>query len=394
MVSLVPLVPGPLILTVFFLLLTPFMVFYPAVSLSAAREGLQLWLTVLLPALFPFLVVAELILALGLPRLVGAVLEPLMRPLFRLPGAAAVVVAVGFTTGFPVGAIMTAQLIREGMLTAAEGERLVLFTNNASPLFMLGAVGAGMYGSAEVGLLLAVSHYGANLLVGLISARLSPEGRSSVSLPFRYRWKAEWRIFLTQSVPAGETLGAAIGKGMHSILIIGGYAIFFVVAFRLLSAGGLLAPALALLERALPALQASPELAPGLLSGTLEMSIGCQQIAVAQAPLSQRLCTTALILSWSGLSILSQVAACLAGTGVRMSRYILARLAQSLLSMAIVSLWLPYIPTSLASANIPPILGIRLWPFWPGFSGTVYLILACLLALWTFALRQKGWRQK
>ncbi|ABZ84712.1 conserved hypothetical protein [Heliomicrobium modesticaldum Ice1] len=390
MISPIPRVPGSLIVTLFLLLLTPLIVFYPALSLSAAREGLQLWLTVLLPALFPFLVVAELILALGLPRLIGAVLEPLMQPLFRLPGAAAVVVAVGFTSGFPVGAIMTARLIQEGLLTPAEGERLVLFTNNASPLFMLGAVGAGMFGSSEAGLLLAASHYMANLLVGLIHARLSPVSRATAPLPFRSRLNREWQTFLTQPGTAGETLGRAIGKGMHNILIIGGYTMFFVVLFRLFSAGGLLAPLLALLEKALSALQCSPDLAPGLLSGALEMSIGCQQIAVAQAPLSQRLVLTALLLSWSGLSILAQVATCLAGTGVRMSRYILARLAQGILSMAIVSLWLLHIPSSLASACIPPIFSLQTWPFWPGFTGIAYLALACLLLLRAGLSARKG----
>ncbi|MBC9783350.1 hypothetical protein H1S01_02345 [Heliobacterium chlorum] len=375
---------GPIALFLYFLLLTPLMVYYPSESLSAAREGLQLWLTVLLPALFPFLVVAELILGMGLPRLVGVMLEPLMRPLFRLPGTAAVVVAIGFTTGFPVGAIMTARLIREGALTTTEGERLALFTNNASPLFMLGAVGAGLFGSSEAGLMLAAAHYGANLAVGWLYTRTLPPPPRSFSTVGRgsslwKRLEAEWKLFSLQSKPPGEILGTAITRGMNNILAIGGYMMFFVVTFRLLLAGDVITPLLSGLEEVLPWLRLTPTLAPGMIAGLLEMSIGCQQIAAAHAPLTERLMMTSFILAWSGISIQAQVSTFLAGTGVRLSRYLLARLAQGFLSMAILYVLLLYLPLPMSSSYIPPLAEFNLWWIWPGKSGLVYGLIGIML---------------
>ena len=60
-----------------------------------------------------------------------------MRPLFRLPGEAGFAVALGFTSGFPMGAILTASLKEQSLCTPQEAARLAAFTNNSSPLFLL-----------------------------------------------------------------------------------------------------------------------------------------------------------------------------------------------------------------------------------------------------------------
>ena len=132
------------------LILTLFMIINPDATVEAAAEGLKLWATVVVPALLPFFIAAELMFSLGLVYLLSMFLEPVMQPLFRLPGCSALVVAMGFTSGFPVGALLSRKLYEEKLLTAEETERLTSFTNNSSPLFILGAIGVGKIGRAHV----------------------------------------------------------------------------------------------------------------------------------------------------------------------------------------------------------------------------------------------------
>ncbi|MDD2420580.1 MAG: sporulation integral membrane protein YlbJ [Heliobacteriaceae bacterium] len=376
----------------FLLILTPLMIYYPATSLEGAQEGLNLWFTVALPALFPFMVVVEIIVGLGIPRLLGILLEPLMQPLFRLPGPAGLVVVIGFTTGFPIGAILTARLIQEGALTRAEGERLVPFTNNASPLFMLGAVGAGLFGQPEIGALLAISHYAANLAVGLIYAHTGhqPAKRPVFWPATRQKFSREWRHFRQQSPPPGEVLGLAVFKGMRNLLTIGGYLMFFSVIFRLLSASGVLLPVIKTLACLLPLFGFGPELAPALTAGLLEMTIGCQQLALAPAPLVERLLACAFILAWSGLSIQAQVAAFLAGSGVRLGRYLLARVLQGFFAVAFLAVFLTLQPLNLPVSSVLAGKAFNLWPAWPGLSGTIYLVCGGLFLLPGLFRRNRG----
>ena len=116
------------------------MVLYPAAAFESALRGLELWWGIVFPALLPFFIGAELLMGLGVIHFMGVLLEPLMRPIFRVPGNGSFVMAVGLASGFPIGSVLTARLRRERMCTKAEAERLMSFTNTADPLFMSGAV--------------------------------------------------------------------------------------------------------------------------------------------------------------------------------------------------------------------------------------------------------------
>ena len=130
---------------------------YPQEVLSSAGGGLSLWWRFVLPALLPFFILSELLMAAGFVHFLGILLESFMRPLFHLPGKAAFVVAMGYTSGFPMGAVLTARLRQAGEITREEGERLLAFTNNPSPGFRFGAVASGMLGKPTLGILLASS---------------------------------------------------------------------------------------------------------------------------------------------------------------------------------------------------------------------------------------------
>lgn len=217
---------GRVLFLLLVLILTLFMLINPRETIAAAMDGIKLWASVLLPALLPFFISAELIISSGLAVFIGVLLEPVMRPLFRLPGCCSLVVAMGFTSGFPVGAIMTRRLYEEKMIEADQAERLVSFTNNSSPLFIIGAVGVGMLSSPLFGYILALSHYLSNLLLGLLwrfrassdTALKSPEGI----------WKRAWNSLKSYPSPGpGKMLGDAIKNSLNNILAIAGFVVFF-----------------------------------------------------------------------------------------------------------------------------------------------------------------------
>ncbi len=77
---------------------------YPAAMLAASAESASLWFTRVLPSLFPFMAACGLLLRLGAAERLGSFLQPVMKPLFGLPGICAFPFFLGILSGYPMGA--------------------------------------------------------------------------------------------------------------------------------------------------------------------------------------------------------------------------------------------------------------------------------------------------
>ncbi|MGG2201756.1 nucleoside recognition domain-containing protein [Paenibacillus validus] len=119
--------PGLQLAALAAVLLACMMLIFPEPSFRASIKGIAIWWDVLFPALFPFFVISEMMLGIGIVHFFGTLLDPMMRPLFRVPGIGGFVMAMGFASGYPIGARLTSQLWDQRIVTREEGERLVAF---------------------------------------------------------------------------------------------------------------------------------------------------------------------------------------------------------------------------------------------------------------------------
>lgn len=129
--------PCTLVAAAVAVLLTLSIVVYPDRALEAALDGMRIFFGVVFPSLFPFFVLSEIMLGLGVVHFLGVLFEPLMRPLFNVPGEGAFALSMGLAAGYPMDAVITARFRRAGICTRVEGERLLAFTNTADPVFRL-----------------------------------------------------------------------------------------------------------------------------------------------------------------------------------------------------------------------------------------------------------------
>lgn len=99
----------------------------------ATVSGLELFFEIVLPSLLPFFILSDMLLATGVVHALGVFFEPLMRPLFNVPGVGSFVFSMGLAAGYPMDAVLTAKFRRQGLCTKVEAERLLSFTNSAEP---------------------------------------------------------------------------------------------------------------------------------------------------------------------------------------------------------------------------------------------------------------------
>lgn len=315
------------------------MIVNPKTVFEGAVTGLQTWFNIVLPALLPFFIASELLMKFGVVHFMGVLLEPVMRPLFNVPGAGSFVMAVGFSSGCPIGSMVTARLREQRLCTRVEAERLMSFTNNSSPLFMLVAVAVGMFNNPALGWIIAGAHYLSNLTLGFAlrfyarhdSERI-PEppvtGKGLVKQAFRQMLQVQRQ----NQIPPGRILGDAVHNAMANLLNIGGFIILFAVIIKMLTAAGFINVLAGCLGIFLLPLGFTPELLPALASGFFEMTLGAKLASETAAPLGQQVVAVGMVLAWSGLSVHAQAASMISQTDIRIYPFIIIRVAHSILA--------------------------------------------------------------
>lgn len=317
-----------LLLGLALLLATLALMFYPQDAMAAAKEGLKLCYNVIIPSLFPFFVLSALVVDLGLAGHLGRALEGVMRPLFNVPGSCASAFALGFVGGYPVGAKTALELYQKGMCTKTEAERLLSFCNNSGPAFILGVVGAGVFASSKVGVLLYLAHAAASVCVGILFRFYKAERNG----------KGERRSaphFEAQRFTVAFT--GAVKNSLLSVLNICAFVVFFTVVIKLLFLSGFLPGLAKLLGTVLAPLGFSSAWAERLLTGFLEMSSGVWTLS-GWGTLAGRMSMAAFMLGWAGLSVHCQVLSFIGGSGLSVRTYILGKFLHGGLSALFVGL--------------------------------------------------------
>ncbi len=337
------------------------MVQYPKDAFDSAIMGLNLWWNVVFPALLPFFILSEILMGLGVVHFIGVLLEPLMRPVFNVPGVGAFALSMGLASGYPMDAVITSKFRKNQLCTAVEAERLLSFTNTADPLFLFGAVAVGMFAMPELGTILAIAHYLSSFAVGIIF-RFHGRSRDNNSndIPIEHEGNLIKRAFRAlynarqeDKRSIGNLLGDAVKSSMNTILLIGGFIIAFSVFLRIVSVVGLTNYLTAVFAACLNLVGFSNSLGPSLVSGLFEIDIGTMLASQADAPLIQKVAIASAIIAWSGLSVHGQVASIVIESGIRMGPYMFGRLLHAVLAAIITVLLMGPAHAFTKSLSIP-----------------------------------------
>ena len=127
------------------------LILFSTTNIKAAKIGLELWATTVVPSLFPFLFATELLSKTKIVSYLGKLLNKIMRPLFNIPGEGAFAFVMGLISGYPVGAKIVTDFRNKGICSQDEGNRMLAFTNNSGPLFIIGTVCVSLFANKSIG---------------------------------------------------------------------------------------------------------------------------------------------------------------------------------------------------------------------------------------------------
>lgn len=314
--------------TILFLLFTICLLLFSNNNLIAAQNGLALWATKVLPSLFPFFVATELLCQTNFTHILGKMLNKFMKPIFNVPGESAIAIILGTISGYPVGAKVVCNLKNQKIISKIEAERLIAYTNNSGPLFILGTVGIALFGNKKIGIILLISHILASLIVAYCF-RFWKKDKFDIN----YReTKFNSKLTPMKISDIGEILGTSIKKAISTILLIGGFIVIFSVILSILETSGILNIFCEILYN----LGIPKDVSLSIISGIIELTNGVNLTAlISKSNYTLSIILTSFLLGFGGFSVLLQVYSIIVKENISIKPYFLGKLLQGIFSSII-----------------------------------------------------------
>ncbi len=327
------------ILPIIFLIFTICLVIFSSYNLPAAKEGLILWAISVVPSLFPFFIATELLSHTTIAQTLGKFLNIFMKPLFNVRGEGAFCFIMGFISGYPTGAKIAVNFRENNILSKEECERLLSFTNNSGPLFILGTVGISMYGNSKIGILLFVTHLLASLTVGFIF-RFWKNNTYLTKLTDTKKEDTQKKEYLSFS-NLGKIISESISNATNTIMMIGGFIVLFSVIISILKASNAINYLSILITPLFNLLHIPNGLANSFITGLLEITNGISQISnsnLSYQPIS--IILTSFLLGFGGLSVFLQVWSITSKSDLSIKPYIFGKILQAIIAAFYTSLFI------------------------------------------------------
>ncbi len=216
----------PYILPLILLVFIGLMLAFPTHYLTATRNGLSLFAHSILPAIFPFLFLSSVLGKTDFIKDVSRAFEKPIKFLFGTSSYGAYVLFSSLICGYPVGALTTYELYKDGRISSRDARSFLPFTSTAGPIFILATVGGAIFGDKDIGLVILLSHYAGTLINGLLwrrrSIRLLTDNVEPCTLTHAYG-----RVHALIDNDGRDIFGDSIVKSTTQMLTVGGYIVLF-----------------------------------------------------------------------------------------------------------------------------------------------------------------------
>ena len=294
---------------------------FPSAAAEGITGGLGYAFEILVPSLFPYMVLSSFIMRTRAERVIGKAAAPITRAVFNLPSGCASGIILSLVGGFPVGAKCVQLLYAKGVITSQQAERMMLFCVCSGPAFLITAVGAVMLRNPGAGIVLYASQAASCIIIGailgIISRRKSDscnEKKNSISV------QSQEDSIITSLIQAST-------DGAYSIISMTALVLIFSLFVNILGSSGFTDA----FSSGLSFFGVSPRTAKTVLPIILEVTGACKAVCDSSMPLWY----FSLAAGFGGLCVHFQIFDILKDVPIRRGRYLIFRVINAVLSSLI-----------------------------------------------------------
>ena len=334
---------------------------YPDAVHNGINRGLSICGTVIIPTLFPFMLLGGWLADSSLCRNPGRWTKAIARRAFGLPGCCAPAILLSLVGGYPAGMIAIKRLYQQKQINRIEMRRMTAFCICGGPGFIVGTVGIGLMGSAQAGWWLYLGQIASAVVIGIWLGRGHQDIVSNIA-----------------PLPPRRPFGRMMADTCTALLTTCGFVSAAAMTLSLLDSCGF--------SRGFATwIGCPPSSISTIVGGILEVSCGCvAAVGAPMAPLWLSWC-----IGWGGLSVHGQLAATLPEEKVINPAFWGWRILHCLLSGVITLGFFHFFPPnkSVANPTVSPL------PFSVSSTATTMLLLLCFLTMLCFSEKKTGKNQ-
>lgn len=281
------------------------LIIYRNLVFDTVGFSLNIWITSLLPALFPFFIVSDILINYDVIKYFPKVIRNSIKYLFNVSDNGLAIILLSMLSGFPSNARNIKNMYLDKKITKEEGEHLLYFTHFSNPMFILGTIPL-ILNSNKISKYILISHYLANIILGICLRKYNKVNDSNTS-----NYKEDKHNF-------GLVLTTSIRKSLDSVLgILGTLTVFLIISTLLINFFNL------------------DNTSSLLVKSILELTSGLKELGSYNLLDKYLLIISSCILSFGGLSVHMQVINELVDTDINYKNYFIGRILQVVLSLGI-----------------------------------------------------------
>ena len=256
----------------------------------------------LLPSMLPFLILSTILSNYGFIEIISKIMHPIMKYLFHLNSNCAYIIILSMLSGSPANSKYITQLLNSKKITVDDANKVLLFSHFVNPIFIIGTVGTVFLNNKLYGYLILVSHYLANIVIGIFTRNKNiPKDKVIIS-------------FNNQSKNFITILKSAIKDTIDTLFIVFGTITCCLVVLSIINSYFSFNP---------------------ILYGILEMTSGLKYISISNISILYKIIISTFFISFGGISIHAQVFSIIDNKKIKYLPYLEARILQGLISSII-----------------------------------------------------------
>lgn len=293
-------------LNIIIIILTLFMMYQIIINkflvYNSISFALDIWVNNLIPSLFPFFIISNILINYNFTYYIPKKIREFCKYIFNITDNMLTILILSMLAGFPNNARNTRILYDKKLITLDEANHILIFSHFANPSFILTTVGIFFFNDATIGMILLISHYLSNFILGILFRNFFNHDKNNA-----YEAK--------QNINFGTVFINCINNSVDTILLICGIVTVFLLLSSLINN---------IFNFDLYSLT--------LIKGILEITIGIQELSGLGLPIIYKSVIASCFLAFGGFSVHTQVISQISETNISYKYFFIGRIFQMIIS--------------------------------------------------------------